>query len=109
MTTQLNGEQIAERLRALPRWTHEYGHLERTYETGEWTRTMMLANAIAFVAEQSAHHPELFLSYPRVKVMLTTHDAGGVTAKDFDLAAKIEELATWHPAGPKARHEELDV
>lgn len=92
--------EIEERLRAhLPRWSVEDGQLVRTYETGGWQRTLLLANAIAFAAEAAWHHPELLLSYPRLRVMLSTHDAGGITDKDFDLAERIEALATWQPEG----------
>jgi 4a-hydroxytetrahydrobiopterin dehydratase len=92
--------EIAERLRdALAAWKHEDGHLTRTYETGSWQRTLLLANAIGFVGEAAWHHPDLHLSFPRLKVLLTTHDDGGVTDKDFELARKIEEVATWQPGG----------
>ena len=92
--------EIAERLRdSLAAWKHEDGHLTRTYETGSWQRTLLLANAIGFVGEAAWHHPDLHLSFPRLKVLLTTHDDGGITDKDFELARKIEEVATWQPSG----------
>jgi len=92
--------EIEERVRArIPRWRVEDGQLVRTFETGGWQRTLLLANAIAFAAEAAWHHPELLLSYPRLHVMLSTHDAGGITDKDFDLAERIEALATWQPEG----------
>jgi pterin-4a-carbinolamine dehydratase len=95
----LTPDQIDERLRArIPLWSVEDGHLVRTFETGGWQRTLLLANAIGFAAEAAWHHPELLLSYPRLRVMLTTHDAGGITDRDFDLAERIEALATWQPA-----------
>jgi len=89
--------EIQDRLHALPRWSHEGGHIVRTFETGEWVRGQMLACAIGFVAEAAGHHPDLLLSYPRVRVMLTTHDEGGITDKDFDLAERIEALAALQP------------
>ena len=93
-------QEIAERIAAgLPRWTHEDGQLVRTFETGGWQRTLLLANAIGFVGEAAWHHPDLLLTYPRLKVMLTTHDAGGITDRDFELARRIEEVATWQPSG----------
>ena len=92
-------QEIRDRLLAqLPSWRCEYDHLVRTFETGAWQRTMLLANAIAFLAEAAWHHPDLHLSYPRVVVRLQTHDAGGITDKDFELALRIEELSTWQPA-----------
>jgi 4a-hydroxytetrahydrobiopterin dehydratase len=93
-------QEIAERITdGLAAWTHEDGHLVRTFETGGWQRTLLLANAIGFVGEAAWHHPDLLLTYPRLKVMLTTHDAGGITDRDFELARKIEEVATWQPSG----------
>jgi pterin-4a-carbinolamine dehydratase len=86
----------------LPRWRYEDGHLTRVYVTGNWQLSLMLANAIAFVAEAAWHHPDLSLTYPRVTVRLQTHDAGGITDKDFELARRIEETATWLPAEGQA-------
>jgi 4a-hydroxytetrahydrobiopterin dehydratase len=53
----------------------------------------MLLNAIAYLAEQADHHPDITASYAALAVRLTTHSAGGITDKDFDLAEKIEALA----------------
>jgi 4a-hydroxytetrahydrobiopterin dehydratase len=95
--------EIEERLRArLPRWSYEDGQIVRTFETGAWQRTLLLANAIGFVAEAAWHHPELLLSFPRLRVMLSSHDAGGITNRDFDLAERIEAVATWQPEGGAA-------
>lgn len=81
----------------LPDWRLEDGVLTRTYRTGDWRRTLLLTGGIAFLAEAAQHHPDLELSYPRVTVRLTTHDAGGITARDLELARLIEERATWAP------------
>lgn len=86
----------------LPHWTNEGSHISRTYQTGAWFRTLALANSIGFLAEASYHHPELVLNYPNLKVNLTTHDAGGVTDKDFELARKIEETVLWQPPAGSA-------
>lgn len=92
-------QEIRDRLAAqLPSWRFEDNHLVRTFETGSWQRTMLLANAIGVLAEAAWHHPDLHLSYPRLTVRLQTHDAGGITDKDFELALRIEELSTWQPA-----------
>jgi len=100
MSKAYDDSEIGERLqRELPAWKHEDGQLVRTFETGGWQRTLLLANAIGFVGEAAWHHPDLLLTYPRLKVMLTSHDAGGITDKDFELARRIEEVATWQPSG----------
>lgn len=81
----------------LPTWRLEEGHLTRTYTTGNWRLTLMAANVIGYLAEAAWHHPDLLLSYPRITVRLRTHDADGITDKDFELARKIEEVVTWLP------------
>jgi 4a-hydroxytetrahydrobiopterin dehydratase len=82
----------------LPTWSLEDSFLTRTYTTRSWQLTLLLANAIGFLAEAAWHHPELTLSYPRLTVRLQTHDAGGITDKDFELARRIEAVVTWRPA-----------
>jgi len=81
----------------LPAWSLEDGFLTRTYVTNNWQLTLLLANTIGYLAEAAWHHPELTLSYPRLTVRLQTHDAGGITDKDFELARRIEEIVTWRP------------
>lgn len=99
MTQTFSEQEIRERLnRDLPQWHLQDNQLTRVYKTGGWQLTMMTANAIAFLAEDGFHHPELVLNYPSVEVHLQTHDAGGITKKDFELARKIEEVVTWYPA-----------
>jgi len=82
----------------LPTWSLENDFLTRTYVTKNWQLTLLLANAIGYLAEAAWHHPELKLSYPRLTVRLQTHDAGGITDKDFELARRIEEVVTWRPS-----------
>ena len=57
----------------------------------------MAVNAIGHLAELAWHHPDLRAIYPRVEVRLDTHDAGGVTDRDFELARKIESVLQWRP------------
>lgn len=101
--TAIPEQEITDRLAAqLPSWRYEEGHLVRVFETGGWQRTLLLANAIGYLGEAAWHHPDLLLTYPRLKVMLTTHDEGGVTEKDFELALRIEEVSTWRPPAGSA-------
>ncbi|ADP72251.1 transcriptional coactivator/pterin dehydratase [Rhodomicrobium vannielii ATCC 17100] len=89
-------KKIAARLKAdLPNWTHAHGYLRRTYKTKNWKATMMLVNAIGYLAETAWHHPDLLVSFSSVELRLMSHDAGGITDKDFELAAKIEALVGW--------------
>ena len=100
MPRTYSGPEVSAWLEAnLPDWSAEDNAITRTYTTRSWQLTLLLANAIGFLAEAAWHHPELVLSYPQLVVRLQTHDAGGVTDKDFELARRIEEAVTWRP-GP---------
>jgi len=90
--------QVAEKLTALPGWYYEDGWLRRYYKTDGWPTTLMLVNAIGYVAEAAYHHPDLSVTWARVGVKLKTHSAGGITDKDFALARQIEDTALWRPA-----------
>lgn len=90
--------EIRTALAALPGWSSADGWLRRTYKTGGWPTTLMLVNAIGFVAEAADHHPDLKVSWGSVEVSLQTHTAGGITAKDLELARLIEQTAMWRPA-----------
>ncbi|MDB5308883.1 MAG: pterin-4a-carbinolamine dehydratase [Gemmataceae bacterium] len=89
------GAKIAEH--GLKDWYLEDGWLRRKYTTDGWPTTLMLVNAIGFVAEAAWHHPDLSVTWGKVWVKLKTHSAGGITDKDFELAKKIEEVVLWRP------------
>ena len=91
--------EIAERLkRELPHWRFADGQIRRTYETGSWRASLMVTNAIGHLAEAAWHHPDIAASWGWVEIRLSTHDAGGgITDRDFALAAKIEDVVGWQP------------
>lgn len=92
-------QETSRALGELPSWRAERGAISRTYETEGWGTTLMLVNAIGFIAEAADHHPDLEVSWAKVVVRLSTHSAGGITDKDVALAREIERLALWRPAG----------
>lgn len=99
----LSQQEIQARLgHDLPRWACVDGRLDRTYHTGGWQHTMLVVNAIAHLAEAAFHHPELVVSYSKVRVQLNTHSLGGISEKDFELAMRIESHVTWQPASQDA-------
>lgn len=100
--TALTDTEIRRRLAALPGWRHDAGMIHRTYQTGGWPITLLLVNAIGFVAEAADHHPDLQVSWGRVTVSLSTHSARGITAKDFELARLIEDTALLRPGSGSA-------
>ena len=95
--TTYSEAQISDKLATLPGWYFEDGWIRRYYKTDGWPVTMMLVNAIGFVAEAANHHPDLSVTWARVGVKLQTHSAGGITDKDFALARAIEDSALWRP------------
>jgi 4a-hydroxytetrahydrobiopterin dehydratase len=91
-------DEIKERLqRELPKWYYEDGWLRRKYRTEGWKGTLMVVNAVGHLAEAAWHHPDLTVSYAFVIVKLVSHDAKGVTDRDFALARKIEDVVHWQP------------
>jgi 4a-hydroxytetrahydrobiopterin dehydratase len=79
-------------------WSLDDGWLRRKYTTSGWPATLMLVNAIGYLAESAWHHPDLAVTWGKVWVKLKTHSAGGITEKDFALARRIDEVALWKPA-----------
>lgn len=91
--------ETAEKLKTeLPQWYLEDGWIRRKYKTSGWKSTLMVVNTVGHLAEAAWHHPDLTVSYAFVIVKLVTHDAKGVTDKDFELAKKIEQVISWQPA-----------
>jgi 4a-hydroxytetrahydrobiopterin dehydratase len=91
--------EVADKLaKELPHWFLENGWIRRKYKTSGWKATMMVVNTVGHLAEAAWHHPDLTVSYAFVIVKLCTHDAKGITDKDFELATKIEQVIAWQPA-----------
>jgi 4a-hydroxytetrahydrobiopterin dehydratase len=83
---------------ALAHWQYDQGWIVRRYQTSGWKSSLMVANTIGHLAEAAWHHPDLLVSYPAVVVRLQTHDANGVTDRDFELAQQIEAVIQWQPS-----------
>lgn len=93
MATPLSYDQIEEDLSGLDGWSHENDKLKKEFGFENFRDAIAFINRIAFEAEEQQHHPELFNVYNRVRIALSTHDAGGkVTEKDVKLARTIEVL-----------------
>lgn len=97
MEQTLTAAEIAAALGSASRWTFERGTIRRTYQTDGWRGSMLVANAIAFICEAADHHADVLVTWPNVTVTLSTHSAGGVTAKDAEVAGLIERQVTWRP------------
>ncbi len=92
MKELLSDIEIQRRLGSLPGWSRKGDVLTKTYQFRDFTGAMELVNNIARVAERANHHPDIDIRYNKVTCALTTHDAGGITKKDLDLATEIEAL-----------------
>jgi 4a-hydroxytetrahydrobiopterin dehydratase len=84
---------VAARLATLPGWSLEGGKLHRAFVFRDFVEAWGFMSGAALAAEAMGHHPEWSNVWSRVTVDLTTHDAGGLTALDFDLAARMQALA----------------
>lgn len=73
-------------------WQQDDQWLQRTIQFPSFRHAISFVNAVAEVAEQHNHHPDITINYRSVTLRLTTHDAGGLTDKDFSLAAAINEI-----------------
>jgi 4a-hydroxytetrahydrobiopterin dehydratase len=81
------------RLTQLPGWQIESGELVRTFEFKDFVAALEFVNIIGKLAEVAGHHPDIDIRYNRVRLALVSHDAGGLTEKDFDLAAQVQTTA----------------
>ena len=85
--------EIQDLLAELDAWTVENGKLHREYKFRSFVQAFGFMAQVALLAERAAHHPEWSNVYNRVVVDLTTHDAGGITQKDLELARQMEQVA----------------
>ena len=80
-------------LKDLPGWERDQDKLYREFVFEAFSQAFGFMSRVALAAETADHHPEWFNVYNRVRVHLTTHDAGGITQRDLDLAARMSEVA----------------
>jgi 4a-hydroxytetrahydrobiopterin dehydratase len=89
----LSDAEIAATLGSLPGWSRSEDEIEKTYELASFPDAIAFVVRIGFLAEAADHHPDLDVRWRKVRVALTTHDSGGLTDKDADLARRIEGVA----------------
>lgn len=83
---------IMARLRDLPHWTREGNAITRTWTFDDFPPALAFINRVGELAEAANHHPDIYNSWATVRLSLTTHDAGGLTDRDFALAKAIDAL-----------------
>ena len=91
--TPLTPEEASRRASALEGWRFESGALVKTFQFADFVGALAFVNRVGEAAETAGHHPDIDIRYNKVRLALITHDAGGLTAKDFQLAAKADGLA----------------
>ena len=88
----LTDDEIAARLRGVPGWQRDRGSITRTVTRGDFRQAMSYAGAVADLAEEANHHPDILIQWNRVTLTLSTHSEGGLTAADMALAGRISAL-----------------
>jgi len=86
--------EIGSALEGLPGWSRAGAEISKTFDCGSFPGAVAFVVRVGFLAEAADHHPDLDVRWKRVRVALTTHDAGGLTANDTDLARRIEAVAS---------------
>jgi 4a-hydroxytetrahydrobiopterin dehydratase len=89
----LSESELSAALKELPGWAIENGKLSKTYRFSDFVAAWAFMSAAALHVQQLDHHPEWFNVYSTVRVDLVTHDAGGITARDVELAGRMESVA----------------
>jgi 4a-hydroxytetrahydrobiopterin dehydratase len=89
---RLTESEVTSQQRLLDSWQVENGELVRTFTFADFRAALAFVNQVGELAETAGHHPDIDIRYNRVHLALVTHDAGGLTAKDFDLARKINAI-----------------
>lgn len=94
----IGADEVRQHLNTLPGWQLDTqgasAALSKTYAFVNFFETMAFVNALALIAHQQDHHPDLAVSYNRCTVRLNTHDVGGISATDIDCARRINALLT---------------
>ncbi len=90
---KLTDSEVESNLRPIPAWAREGNVISRTFQFKDFPAAIRFVDALAVEAEKANHHPDIDIRWNKVRLALTTHDAGGLTHKDFALAKSADELA----------------
>jgi 4a-hydroxytetrahydrobiopterin dehydratase len=89
---KLSEQELSEQLTQLPHWKLDGGKLRRDFVFSDFVSAFGFMTRIALLAEKADHHPEWFNVYNKLQIWLQTHDAGGITSRDIQLAKQIDAL-----------------
>ena len=93
MVEKLTEGQILTELESTPEWDQISGLIQRTFQFHDFKTAMAFVEALARYAERVQHHPDILIRYNKVTVSIQTHDVGGISEKDFDLAREADQFA----------------
>lgn len=93
MATLLSEQDVQSKLSQLPNWTQDGKAITTVRTFKDFVTAIDFVNKLVDPAEASGHHPDIAISYNKVTIHLTTHDAGGLTEKDFSMAKTISDIA----------------
>ncbi len=91
--SKMTESDVHSALKRAPDWSETGESIQRTFRFNTFAQSMEFVKRVAQVAEKADHHPDILIRYNKVTLTLSTHDAGGLTGKDFDLAGTIDGLA----------------
>ncbi|MDT8414046.1 MAG: 4a-hydroxytetrahydrobiopterin dehydratase [Flavobacteriaceae bacterium] len=91
---KLSQDEVVAKLSKLQGWRLKKDAIEKTFTFADFKTAFSAMTRIAFEAETINHHPEWFNVYNKLTITLSTHDANGITVKDFDLAGRIEKAVS---------------
>jgi 4a-hydroxytetrahydrobiopterin dehydratase len=91
---RLPDDQVTTRLAELPEWERQGDEIVRSYQAPSFLEGIAFVGRLAGLAEAANHHPDIDIRWRTVRIALTTHDDGGLSDKDFDLAAQIDATFT---------------
>lgn len=90
---KLTPTELQDALKTLPEWVEAGEAIQRTYQFKDFVASMVFVDEVAKYAERAQHHPDMMIRYSRVTLTVSTHDSGGITQNDVDLAKQADQLA----------------
>jgi 4a-hydroxytetrahydrobiopterin dehydratase len=93
MSNPLPDHEVDSALKELPAWTREQNMIVRRFEFTDFSDAMVFVNKVAEAAEEANHHPNIYISWNKVRLELTSHDSGGITQRDLRMARRIDSIA----------------
>lgn len=92
MMNALDEKEILDNLSKVSKWVYNNGYLERDFEFSKYLDSIEFINKVAIIAEKQDHHPKLTSNFKSLLIQLKTHDANGISQKDFQLAKAIDAI-----------------